>query len=105
MTQVVRSYPLYGLATPANFITMSRIALTPVLCAMVLNDVDSLGTSWAAFQVTSIVSSSDHCWTTWEKLRSRYGLDGMARSTVKTAMKSPPGWALPEGRPSAGETW
>ena len=59
MTQVVRSYPLYGLATPANFITMSRIALTPVLCAMVVKDVDSLGTSWAAFTVGMLMGFTD----------------------------------------------
>lgn len=59
MTQVVRTYPLYGLATPANFITFSRIALTPVLCAMVLDDVDSLGTSWAAFTVGMLMAFTD----------------------------------------------
>jgi CDP-diacylglycerol--glycerol-3-phosphate 3-phosphatidyltransferase len=52
MAQVVRSYPLYGLATPANFITVSRIALTPVLCLMVLNDSSTLGTSWTAIDGT-----------------------------------------------------
>jgi CDP-diacylglycerol--glycerol-3-phosphate 3-phosphatidyltransferase len=59
MAQVVRSYPLYGLATPANFITASRIALTPVLCLMVLSDSSSLGTSWAAFAVGLLMAFTD----------------------------------------------
>lgn len=59
MTQVVRSYPLYGLATPANFITVSRIALTPVLCLMVLADSSALGTSWAAFAVGLVMAFTD----------------------------------------------
>ena len=59
MTQVVRSYPLYGLATPANFITVSRIALTPVLCLMVLADASALGTSWAAFAVGLLMAFTD----------------------------------------------
>jgi len=59
MTQVVRSYPLYGLATPANVITLSRIALTPVLCLMVLDDSSSLGTSWAAFALGLLMAFTD----------------------------------------------
>lgn len=59
MTQVVRTYPLYGLATPANFITFSRIAMTPVLCAMVLDDVATIGTSWAAFMIGMLMAFTD----------------------------------------------
>ena len=59
MAQVVRSYPLYGLATPANFITASRIALTPVLCLMVLDDSSALGTSWTAFAVGLLMAFTD----------------------------------------------
>lgn len=59
MAQVVRSYPLYGLASPANFITVSRIALTPILCIMVYNDADSLGTSWAAFAIGLLMAFTD----------------------------------------------
>lgn len=59
MAQVVRSYPLYGLATPANFITVSRIALTPVLCLMVLDDASTLGTSWSAFAVGLLMAFTD----------------------------------------------
>jgi CDP-diacylglycerol--glycerol-3-phosphate 3-phosphatidyltransferase len=59
MTQVVRSYPLYGLATPANFITFSRIALTPLLCTMVLDDAATLGTSWAAFSIGMLMGFTD----------------------------------------------
>ncbi len=59
MAQVVRSYPLYGLASPANFITVSRMALTPVLCLMVLDDSSSLGTSWAAFALGLLMAFTD----------------------------------------------
>lgn len=59
MTQVVRSYRLYGLATPANAITVSRIALTPLLCSMVLMDRADLGTSWAAFAVGLLMAFTD----------------------------------------------
>ena len=59
MTQVVRTYPLYGLATPANAITVSRIALTPLLCSMVLVDRADLGTSWAAFAVGLLMAFTD----------------------------------------------
>lgn len=59
MTEVVRSYPLFGLATPANAITISRIALTPVLVVMVLNDADTLGTSWGAFFIGALMAFTD----------------------------------------------
>ena len=59
MAQVVRSYPLYGLATPANFITFSRIALTPILCLMIVDDSSSLGTSWAAFAFGLLMAFTD----------------------------------------------
>lgn len=59
MTDVVRSYPLFGLATPANAITVSRIALTPVLCAMIIGDAASLGTSWAAFLIGALMAFTD----------------------------------------------
>lgn len=59
MTVVQRSYPLYGAATPANAITVSRIVLTPVLCMMVLNDEATLGTSWAAFAVGLLMAFTD----------------------------------------------
>ncbi len=59
MAQIVRSYPLYGFATPANFITMSRMALTPVLCIMILDDATGLGTSWTAFAVGLLMAFTD----------------------------------------------
>lgn len=59
MAQVVRSYPLYGLATPANFITASRIALTPILCLMILDDAAELGVSWTAFAVGLLMAFTD----------------------------------------------
>jgi len=54
-----RTYPLYGAATPANAITVSRIVLTPVLCWMVLADEPTLGTSWAAFVVGLLMAFTD----------------------------------------------
>lgn len=59
MTDLVRTYPLHGLATPANFITSSRIAMTPVLCLMVLDDPATSGTSWAAFMIGSLMAFTD----------------------------------------------
>ena len=59
MAQAVRNYPLYGLATPANFITVSRIVLTPFLCLLILQDADVLGTSWAAFAVGLLMAFTD----------------------------------------------
>lgn len=59
MTDAVRTYPLGGLATPANAITLSRIALTPVLCSMVIGDAATRGTSWAAFAVGLIMAFTD----------------------------------------------
>lgn len=59
MAQVVRTYPLHGLATPANFITVSRIVMTPVLMSMVIADEVSLGTSWAAFFVGLLMAFTD----------------------------------------------
>lgn len=61
MAQVVRSrtYPLYGAATPANFITLSRIALTPVLCLIILDDERVLGVSWAAFAIGLLMAFTD----------------------------------------------
>lgn len=59
MAQVVRSYPLAGLATPANVITLSRIALTPILCLVVLDASDTMGTSWSAFAVGMLMAFTD----------------------------------------------
>lgn len=61
MAQIVRprSYPLYGLATPANFITVSRIALTPFLCLIILDDEAALGVSWAAFAIGLLMAFTD----------------------------------------------
>ncbi len=59
MTDIVRSYPLFGLATPANAITVSRIVLTPVLCSMVVADNATLGTSWVAFTVGMLMAFTD----------------------------------------------
>ena len=38
---------------------MSRIVLTPFLCLLILQDVDVLGTSWAAFAVGLLMAFTD----------------------------------------------
>lgn len=58
-TELARTWPLAGFATPANAITLSRIALTPVLCSIVLGDEATLGTSWAAFVVGVFMGFTD----------------------------------------------
>lgn len=54
-----RTYPLFGAATPANAITVSRIVLTPVLCSIVLADEATMGVSWAAFAIGLAMAFTD----------------------------------------------
>ena len=42
-------YPVWGLASPANILTISRIVLTPVLIWLIMGASDDLGASWPAF--------------------------------------------------------
>lgn len=59
MSDLLRSYPLHGFATPANGITLTRIALTPLLAFIVLGDVASKGTSWSAFGIGLLMAVTD----------------------------------------------
>lgn len=53
------SYPISGLASPANIMTLSRIVLSPVLFALILGARDTLGTSWLIFVLGWIFGLSD----------------------------------------------
>lgn len=55
-----KSYPLNGLATPANAITMSRIFMTPVLCMMVLANEPTRGASWGAAVIGLLMGATDY---------------------------------------------
>lgn len=59
MTQQTRSFPIAGLATPANVITFSRIMASPVLFWLILEAEPTKGTSWAAFILGWIFGISD----------------------------------------------
>ena len=54
-----RSYPIGGLATPANLVTFSRIMLAPVLFWLILEAESTRGTSWAAFGLGFVMGMSD----------------------------------------------
>ncbi len=54
-----RSYPIAGLASPANMITFSRIMASPVLFWLILDAEPSKGTSWAAFALGLVFGVSD----------------------------------------------
>lgn len=47
--QAAPSYPLAGLASPANLLTFLRIMLSPVLFWLIIEASDTVGTSWFAF--------------------------------------------------------
>ena len=59
MTQTTRSFPIAGLASPANIITFSRIMASPVLFWLILEAEPTKGTSWAAFILGWIFGISD----------------------------------------------
>lgn len=54
-----RSFPIAGLASPANLITFSRIMASPVLFWLILEAEDHRGTSWAAFLLGLVFGVSD----------------------------------------------
>ncbi|MGI9621894.1 MAG: CDP-alcohol phosphatidyltransferase family protein [Acidimicrobiales bacterium] len=54
-----RTYPIAGLASPANIVTFSRIMVSPVLFWLILEAEDTLGTSWAAFLLGFVMGMSD----------------------------------------------
>ena len=54
-----RSFPIAGLASPANLVTFSRIMASPVLFWLILEAEDRRGTSWAAFFLGVVFGVSD----------------------------------------------
>ncbi|MFV2038712.1 MAG: CDP-alcohol phosphatidyltransferase family protein [Acidimicrobiales bacterium] len=59
MTQPTRTYPIAGLASPANVVTFSRIVASPVLFWLILEAEATRGTSWGAFTLGFIFAVSD----------------------------------------------
>ena len=55
----VRSFPIAGLASPANIITFSRIMASPVLFWLIIEAEPTKGTSWAAFILGWVFGISD----------------------------------------------
>ena len=58
-TEPVRTFPIAGLASPANVITFTRIMASPVLFWLILEADADRGTSWAAFTLGFIFGVSD----------------------------------------------
>ena len=58
-TSTVRSFPIAGLASPANVVTFARIMGSPVLYWLILEAESTRGTSWAAFSLGFIFGVSD----------------------------------------------
>jgi CDP-diacylglycerol--glycerol-3-phosphate 3-phosphatidyltransferase len=56
---LTRTFPMAGLASPANIITFSRIMVSPVLFWLVLEADATSGTSWAAFILGFVMGVSD----------------------------------------------
>jgi CDP-diacylglycerol--glycerol-3-phosphate 3-phosphatidyltransferase len=59
MANTERSYPIAGLATPANLVTFSRIVMSPVLFWVILDAEATRGASWAAFGLGFVLGMSD----------------------------------------------
>lgn len=53
------SYPIYGLVSPANLMTISRIVLSPLLFMLIIAAEPNNGTSWLAFVLGWIFGLSD----------------------------------------------
>lgn len=56
---VERTFPIAGLASPANIITFSRIMVSPVLFWLILEAESTVGASWAAFCLGFVMGISD----------------------------------------------
>lgn len=52
-------YPVWGLASPANLLTLSRMVLTPLLVWWILGAESDLGTSWPAFALGFVMGFTD----------------------------------------------
>ena len=59
MSDAAPSYPIAGLASPANVLTVSRILAAPILFFMILEAEPSHGTTWAGFTFGWILGASD----------------------------------------------
>ena len=59
MTNTAPSYPIAGLASPANMLTVSRILASPVLFVLILEAEPSHGTTWAGFWLGWVFAASD----------------------------------------------
>lgn len=59
MTDASPSYPIFGLATPANMVTFGRIAFSPLLFYVILQADGDKGTSWLAFAMGIVFAGSD----------------------------------------------
>lgn len=53
------SYPLYGLGSPANMLTASRIVFTPLLVWLILQNRADLGASWWVFALGAALGFTD----------------------------------------------
>lgn len=53
------AYPLWGLGSPANLLTASRIVLTPVLVWIIIAYRSDLGASWWAFALGAFLAFTD----------------------------------------------
>ena len=59
MSDAAPSYPIAGLASPANLVTISRIIASPLLFVLILEAEPDRGTSWAVFVIGWIFGASD----------------------------------------------
>ena len=48
-----------GLVTPANAVTITRILLSPLLFLVILENEDTLGTSWTGLALGALLAASD----------------------------------------------
>jgi len=59
-TATTSSYPIHGLISPANIITISRIVMSPWLFMLIIAAEPNNGTSWLAFGLGWISGLSDY---------------------------------------------
>lgn len=60
MTSTAPSYPIAGLASPANLLTISRIIAAPALFLVILDAEATRGTSWLAFWMGVVFATTDY---------------------------------------------
>ncbi len=59
MNHAAPSYPIAGLASPANMLTIVRILVSPILFVLILEAEPSNGTTWLGFTLGWILGASD----------------------------------------------